>query len=129
MNIKLKDIQAITNVKQYTQPFQDKARSNIMGLEHFTLLCGIFPCIYAMVYCSLYFYMWEIAKEYQSYKEEMMSEIEPVDGIETPVPEVPFYDQCGNLDMSDTSYTTNWTVILAFNSSLYLILAISSFCL
>lgn len=45
-----------------------------------------------MVYCSLYFYMWEIAKEYQSYKEEMMSEIEPVDGIETPVPEVPFYD-------------------------------------
>ena len=55
--------------------------------------------------------------------EELDRRASELDKVTITLPDTPIYDLCGK---NSADYTTNWTVILAFNSIVFLVLAVSS---
>ena len=79
-------------------------------------ICSIFAIVVTGSFCGVYWGMWT---EAQDYNDKI---VESNVGSDSDMP----YDKCGSQTGEDSAgLDTKWSVILAFNSILYLIFAIS----
>ena len=79
--------------------------------------CAVMCLAISGTYTGLYWDMWSEAQDY----DDLAATVGYTGSV-------PAYDLCGNMD-ADTIDGTQWSVILAFNSILYLCLSISTLCL
>ena len=75
--------------------------------------CTVMALAISGSWCGLYWSMWSEAQDYNDDAEKI--------GYKG---DTPAYDMCGLMGAADPEYDTKWTVLLAFNSILFLSLSI-----
>ena len=84
-----------------------------MGLKLYSCCLATIPLVICATFCGLYWKMWAEANDYNDAAKALGS-----------IASDNAYDACGLLD-TDT-FNTKWTVILQFNSILYLLFTIQT---
>ena len=82
-----------------------------------TCTCALLPLAFSVVFCGLYWRMWNQALQFNS-------DVSSLEGGEQQVSEVHkgdinFYDSCG-LGVTEPVTDTKWIIVLGFNAILYL---------
>ena len=101
------------NVNVMKKDFREKG--DILGIKICILLLAVFPLAISATYCALFWKMWTEALELKDSMAATTWDFKDSD--------VSYYDSCGGSD-----FDTKWSVILAFNSILYLCATIFTCC-
>ena len=97
----------------------DKLEEKIWAIRMALCCCSVFPLTIACCFCGFY---WDMMVKAQEYNEEVALPAGVEKDDTTP------YDICGVEVENDEVLNSKWTVLLAFNAILYLVLG-SSICL
>ena len=85
----------------------------------FSCFCGIFPCTISATFFGLYFTMLQRSLFFQEHMTDKLN------SLDHELPEIGFYNSCGHFINADhKNFTTDWTIIFAVNSILYMVLTV-----